>query len=62
MKIVIVSNFSDESFNEYFVAHDLSPHNADSMCIRLNAHPDAAFDPGFYRAVSDDYKLRVFKT
>lgn len=57
MKIAVVSNFSDEMFSEYFVAHDLSGHNANVMCNRLNAHPDADRDPGIYLAVNDDYKL-----
>lgn len=61
MKIAIISNFSNENFNEYFVAYGLSKHNAESMCIRLNEHPGADRDPGYYSAVADDYKLKSFE-
>jgi len=59
MKIAMISNFDDETFTEYFVAHDLSEHNAEVMCFRLNEHPDADNDCGYYFAVPDDYVLSV---
>lgn len=61
MKIAVISNFDNENFDEYFVAYGLSDHNGPAMCKRLNEHPAAGYDPGFYKAVPDDYELKVFK-
>lgn len=61
MKIAATSNFDLETFNEYFVAHDVNVHFANKAINAIGKSEGEFNSDVYYRVVDDNYKLQIWE-
>ena len=60
MKVIGIDNFDRDYISDILIEENLSEREAFDMVSSHNENM-RSYDPWYYRAVADDYKLRVFE-
>ena len=61
MKIIVISNFNNESISDVLVAENVSEYYVKYLVEFLNSRFGGDSSPNYYQAVSDDHKLYEFE-
>lgn len=60
MKIVLVDNYDRDDRSDFLVAENVTEHFA-NLIVKLLNEKEGKDSPNFYRAVPDNYKLKIWE-